>query len=65
MAQTATVEQTTPRIAHEEFCLPRPDEDGPRIESYSATGDDVNGRPRTLNVTRCVECGAATYRPKN
>ena len=53
-------------LAHELFCLPRPDEDGPRIESYTATGTvDSEGRERKWSVTRCLECGATTYRPKD
>lgn len=47
-------------IKHEEFCLPRPGEPEPRIETfpaerYAADGVTVVSRPR---VTRCCECGA-------
>lgn len=51
------------KIRHEEFCLPRPGEDGPRVESYSHLGDDpTTGRSRPIaRVTRCLECGATHY----
>lgn len=51
------------KIRHEEFCLPRPGEDGPRVESYSYLGDDLkSGRSRPVaQVTRCIECGATYY----
>lgn len=63
MAPTQT--KPLPRIAHEEFCLPRPENDEPRLEQYTAIGDDSKGHERALTVTRCIECGAATYRPKD
>jgi hypothetical protein len=56
---------TTPRVSHEEFCLPRPELSEVRMESYPAVGLDNRGQERTLIVTRCIECGAATYRPKD
>ncbi len=48
------------RIEHERFCLPRPGETEPRVESYavdrySADGVTVVSRP---TLTRCIECGA-------
>ena len=51
------------KIRHEEFCLPRPGADEPRVESYSPLGDDLaTGRSRPVAVvTRCVECGATHY----
>lgn len=51
------------KIRHEEFCLPRPGEDGPRVESYSYLADDPkSGRSQpTAQVTRCIECGATHY----
>jgi len=51
------------KIRHEEFCLPRPGEDGPRVESYSYLEDDLkSGRSRPVaQVTRCIECGATQY----
>ncbi len=67
MPATATVNaaENLP-LAHELFCLPRPDEDGPRIESYTASGSlTPDGRERKWLVTRCQECGAASYRPKD
>lgn len=56
---------TAPRIAHEEYCMPRPELEEVRVEVYPATGDDGRGNERTLIVTRCLECGAASYRPKS
>ncbi|MDR7253714.1 hypothetical protein J2X46_002704 [Nocardioides sp. BE266] len=61
MAQTAAPAQ--PKIAHEEFCLKRPEYDEVRIESYVAHGVDGQGHERPLRVHRCIECGAASYRP--
>lgn len=53
-------------LRHEVFCLPRPGELAPRIESYVALSDDPKGRSRpTHDVTRCLECGAASYRERN
>ncbi len=43
-------------VTHEGFCLPRPDETGPRIERYTAYRD-FQGRAVPLSVVRCVECG--------
>ncbi len=53
---------STTAIEHESYCLPRPGEDEPRIETFRAarTGQDgitVTSRPV---VTRCVECGSQT-----
>jgi hypothetical protein len=63
MAQAST--QTAPKIAHEEFCLKRPEYDEVRIESYVAHGVDDKGHERPLRVHRCIECGAARYRPES
>lgn len=54
-----------PKIRHEEFCLPRPGAEEPRIESFPYYADDMaTGRSRvTHRVTRCQECGAAHYDP--
>lgn len=54
------------KIRHEEFCLPRPGADGPRVESYPYLADDVaSGRSRPVaTVTRCIECGATHYDQK-
>lgn len=51
------------KVRHEEFCLPRPGEEQPRLEQFTAYGDDPGtGRSRaTHKVTRCLECGAAHY----
>ena len=51
-------------LRHEEFCLPRPDEKEPRIEGFLAYEDDPeSGRARaSAFVTRCLECGAASYK---
>ncbi len=59
-----------PKVNHEAFCTPQsvrgdgPAEE-PRIEQFRAFGDDGRGRERTLIVTRCLECGAATYTDPN
>ena len=52
-----------PKIRHEEFCLPRPDAEAARVESFPYYTDDAaTGRSRiTHRVTRCLECGAAHY----
>jgi hypothetical protein len=54
-------------VHHEDFCLPRPGEKEPRIEGFVAYEDDAQtGRTRpAAAVTRCLECGAASYRPIN
>lgn len=51
-------------LIHERFCLPRPDEEAPRIEGFVAYVDGPNGFsvPHTF-VTRCLECGATHHRP--
>lgn len=56
---------TKPDLRHEVFCLPRPGAVEPRIEQYPHVDDDPQtGRSRaTHNVTRCIECGAASYQP--
>lgn len=55
--------QSKPSVRHEDFCLPRPGEEGPRVESYPYLADDpATNRSRVVaRVTRCVECGATTY----
>jgi hypothetical protein len=55
------------KIRHEEFCMPRPGAQAPRIESYIALADDPQtGRSRpTHDVSRCLECGAATYQQRS
>lgn len=64
MSATATV---TAKVRHEDFCMPRPGETKPRIESYVHMGDDPKtGRSApTHDVTRCLECGAANYQPRS
>ena len=53
------------KVTHEHFCLPRPGEEKPRMEGFIAyTDDEKSGRSRpAMFVTRCLECGAARYRP--
>lgn len=62
----STTEKAAPVVRHEEFCLPRPNEDAVRIERYVHFDDDPkSGRSfPTHDVTRCLECGAATYKPR-
>jgi hypothetical protein len=51
-------------VQHEVFCLPRPGKEKVRIEGFVAYEDDAAGRTRPAAfVTRCLECGAASYRP--
>lgn len=66
MPATQTHATQAEKIRHEEFCTPRPGNDGPRIESYDHLVDDLeSGRSRpAFKVTRCMECGAAYYDPK-
>ena len=50
-------------IRHEEFCLPRPEESEARVEGFIAYEDDAAGRIRPAAfVSRCLECGAASYK---
>jgi len=65
-ATTIEAEVRYVEVRHEAFCLPRPDEVAPRIEQFVALSDDpVSGKSRpTHDVTRCLECGAATYRER-
>lgn len=55
------------KVRHEEFCKPRPGEKEPRMETYLHMGDDpASGRSApTHNVTRCLECGAASYQQRS
>ena len=59
----AVATENAPKIRHEEFCLPRPGAEAPRVESYKAYTDDPGtGRSTaTHTVHRCLECGAAHY----
>ncbi len=53
---------TATGFEHEYFCTPRPGEDGPRIEKYSAYRYNEQGYAvSTIQVVRCTECAAATY----
>lgn len=55
---------TLDQVAHEQFCLPRPDQKEPRMEGFVVYKDDESGRSRPSSFcSRCLECGAATYRP--
>lgn len=62
-AVTVITEPLSVPIRHEEFCLPRPGEDKPRLEEYPYLNDDpATGRSYiTHKVTRCMECGASHY----
>jgi hypothetical protein len=53
----------TVKVRHEDFCV----SEKPRIESYVHMGDDpASGRSApTHDVTRCLECGAATYKARS
>ena len=49
-------------LRHEVFCQPTGGRTEVRIEQFRALADDPKGRSRaTHNVTRCTECGAASY----
>ena len=53
-----------PKIRHEDWC-PVVDKDAAaRLESYPYLGEDpVTGRSRaTHEITRCQDCGAASYK---
>lgn len=52
-------------VRHEYFCQPTEGRNQIRLEGFPSYIDDPNtGRSRpTQWVTRCVECGASTYRP--
>ncbi len=54
---------TATALKHEEFCLPRPGEAEPRVESWRAqkTGPDGVTPAGFVLVVRCTECGSATY----
>lgn len=50
-------------LQHEDYCLPRPGADAPRIESYRSERTDDTGRVTSRPVvTRCIECGAQETR---
>ncbi len=52
----------TTTLEHEPFCLPRPGEDAPRIEKYSAYRYNEQGiAVSTIHVVRCTECAVAAY----
>ncbi len=53
---------TTTTFEHEEFCLPHPGEDAPRVETSAASRYDEQGFVvGTVQVRRYMDCGAATY----
>ena len=51
-----------PQLVHEIFCLPRPDQTEPRIESYPFYAD---GGAITHIITRCIECGVSVHTPRS
>lgn len=58
----ATSAPAEPKISHEHYCMPRPGQEHPRIESFNATRVDRNGADAgSVRVTRCIECGSARY----
>ena len=61
----ATTTRKLGDVRHEYFCpINRPDTDPPRIEGFPAYADNAAGQSRPAAfVTRCVECGAASYEP--
>jgi hypothetical protein len=54
---------TATALKHEEFCLPRPGADAPRVETWRAPRYAADGitPAGSVAVVRCVECGSATY----
>ncbi len=67
MAAMTEVQTPTPEVRHEAFCLPTGNRAEVRIERFAAVSEDpVSGKSRpTHDVTRCIECGAATYTERN
>jgi len=55
---------TTNAVKHEPFCLPRPGETEPRMETFLTTRYDPDGVTviARLRCTRCQECGAQEIR---
>jgi hypothetical protein len=55
---------TMPAVRHEDFCPVVAKEQDPRMESFPYLGDDpATGRTvPTHMVTRCLDCGAASYK---
>ncbi len=53
---------TTAHIEHERFCLPRPGEDEPRIETFTVARTAPDGVTHIgyARVTRCIECAEQT-----
>lgn len=53
----------TSNLTHEKWCLPRPGEEGPRIEWYTQTAYDQTGVVVVKYVAceRCQECGVIAY----
>lgn len=45
-------------LSHEKFCLPRPDAEAVRTESYRVPRPNKDGTSTPVTVTRCIECGA-------
>lgn len=53
---------TTTAHPHEPWCLPRPGEKEPRIESYRAQKTGPDGSPAgSVAVRRCQECAVSLY----
>lgn len=54
---------TTTALEHQTYCLPRPGNDAPRVESYRLPrwSDDGVTQVGSVTVVRCTECGRATY----
>ena len=57
---------TLPPVRHEEFCLPGEGQVAPRMEQFPVYKDHPeSGLSRVTHIaTRCIECGAARYDPK-
>lgn len=50
----------TTHIEHEKFCMPRPGEDEPRIETFTVarTAPDGVTHVGRARICRCIECGS-------
>lgn len=59
----ATTERTAlPEIRHEHWCRPTGERTQIRVEQFIAYRDMPTGRSDpAMRVTRCLECGEATY----
>lgn len=61
---TTTERVELPAVRHEHWCQPTGDRGEVRIEQFLAHRDMPSGRSEVvMRVTRCMECGEASYDP--